>query len=91
MDTNKIESINLVIKFLKEGEILVSKNKILTYFALKKDKVHCQNANSSYNLTIDEFKKLFENSTFYIYSYDNKTFIDSKKDDEYYSWDILKK
>ena len=44
-DLIKIDDITLAIKLLKDGEILVNKkqNK-LTYFAFKKDKIHCQNS-----------------------------------------------
>ena len=49
-DLIKIDDITLAIKLLKDGEILVNKkqNK-LTYFAFKKDKIHCQNSSLSFN------------------------------------------
>lgn len=91
MDNFKIDNVHVALKLLKEGEILVSKNNSLTFFALKKDKIHCQNASSSYNLKFDEFLNLFLGSIFYIYKYDSTSSIDLKKDEEYYNWDILKK
>lgn len=91
MENQKIEDINIALKLLKDGEILVSKNKTLTFFAQKKDKIHCQNSSASFNLSYIEFLSLYQGSTFFIYTFDNKTSIDIKKDEEYYSWNILKK
>lgn len=90
-DLIKIDDITLAIKLLKDGEILVNKkqNK-LTYFAFKKDKIHCQNSSLSFNISIQDFKSIYKDAIFYIYNFEDNS-IDLKKDEEYYSWDVLKK
>lgn len=89
--SNKISDFNLVLTLLKNGEILISfiKGK-KTFFALKKDKIFCQNNSSSYSLTLLDFTSLFHDASFFIYE-NNESFIDIKKDEEYYHWNVLKK
>lgn len=91
MENIRIDNVYVALKFLKEGEILVSKNNSLTFFALKKDKIHCQNSSSSFNLKFEEFISLYSESIFFIYKYDSSSTIDLKKDEEYYGWNVLKK
>lgn len=87
MENTKINDINIALKLLKDGEILVSNNK--TFFACKKNKIHCQNTSTSFNLTFNEFLSLYQKSIFFIYTYE--TSIDLQKDEEYYNWNVLKK
>ena len=41
--------------------------------------------NTSYSLSFEEFRDLFQKETFYVYEPDNDG-INSEKDDEYYIW-----
>lgn len=89
--SDKIADFNLVLTLLKNGEILISfiKGK-KTFFAMKKDKIFCQNNSSSYSLTVLDFTNLFHDASFFIFE-NNENFIDIKKDEEYYHWNVLKK
>ncbi len=85
-DSESIEQIDIAITFLKNKKILlsiISGNK--TYFVEKKNKVLILNANSSLLLNYEEFKKLYEKVTFFIYEEKEESY-DFAKDDEYYSW-----
>ena len=76
---------------LKKGEILLSFiDSKKTYFALKKEKVLIQNSSTSFTLSIDEFEELYSSTKFIIYDPSIEVEIDSLKDDEYYSWNVLK-
>lgn len=83
----KTDNVNIALNLIKNGELLVS-NK--TFFALKKGKIYCQNNNSNYSLNFEDFLKLYNGATFYLY--ENKDIIiDTLKDEEYYNWNVLKK
>ena len=84
-------NINLAIASIKKGEILMSfvSNK-KTFFALKKERVLIQNSSSTFSLSIDEFQTLYKDVKFIVYDPLIEVEIDTMKDDEYYSWNVLK-
>ena len=84
-------NITLAIASIKKGEILMSyiSNK-KTFFALKKDRVFIQNTSSTFSLSIEEFHSLYKDVKFIIYDPSIEVEIDTLKDDEYYSWNVLK-
>ena len=91
VETNKLESIFEALELIKNGEIVVTKNNnVTTFFALKGKRIHCQSQNLSFNLSFKEFSNLYGQSTFYLYA-PSENIIDTKKDDEYYNWNYLKK
>lgn len=62
-------------------------NKKPIYFALSSDKIVMQNESLKTFLKLEDFKKLFSTSTFYIYEPDVlENEIDISRDIEYYSW-----
>jgi len=91
--TNIIDNVNKALDLLKDGQILLSitKNNLKTYFAMKQNKIFVQNNYSCYSITLLEFKSLFNDCKFIIYEIPNSSFVDLKKDEEYYGWDVLKK
>lgn len=82
MDDNLLD-INDAYISLKEGLVLL--DKVNAYFKLINDRVYIKSENVSYNLEIKEFLELYKNSKFVIFD-DNCEIIDSKKDEEYYSF-----
>jgi len=79
----KIESFNLVIDYLKDKAILTTNGK--NRFYLIEDKIVCRNDGSSFKLSIDDFKSLYQKDNFYIFE-DNSSFIDDSKDYDYYRY-----
>ena len=86
------------IKDLKEAYLFLNEKGVLvsvfgqrkSYFALKKDRVLIQNSSSTFSLNIDEFQTLYKDVKFIIYDPSIEVEIDTLKDDEYYSWNVLK-
>lgn len=60
------------------------------FFAQKKEKIYCQSNNCSFLLNYLEFTNLYKNCKFIIYNPQEHQEIDLKKDEEYYSYDVLK-
>ena len=81
MEDKEILDIKKAIKALENKEVVVSN---ATYFVLKKGKIKAIGKNSSYELTIDDFIKLYEKNEFVIYE-DNGVIVDYQKDDQYYN------
>lgn len=79
----KINSFNEVLLALKDGEILTT-NKIDRYI-LKKKKVYVYNNGTSFVLSLEDFKELYEKKTFFIFR-EEGTFIDNDKDEAYYRY-----
>lgn len=85
-DLELIEDIELAIKLLKNKNVLFSNhlgNK--TFFVEKRKRVLIKATNSTYYLSYDEFKDLYENCKFIVYEEKEENF-DFSRDDEYYSW-----
>lgn len=86
-----IQNIRAAERLLKEGNLLVSSvNGLRTYFAKKKDRVFIQNDSCCFSVTFDEFLTLYGNCRFLLYAVSGDGGIDPKKDEEYYTWDVLK-
>ena len=84
-------NIETAILCIKKGDILLSFiNGKKSYFALKKDKVFIQNASSTFSLSLNEFQTLYQEAKFLVYDPSKEVEIDSLKDEEYYSWNVLK-
>ncbi len=79
----KLNSLNEVLLALKDGEILTT-NKIDRYL-FKKKKVYVFNNGTSFVLTLDDFKELYEKKTFYIFK-EEGALIDNDKDEAYYRY-----
>ena len=85
-DKEIIESIDLAITLLKNKKVLFSNhlgNK--TFFIEKRKRILVMASNSTYYLSYDQFKELFNEASFIEYE-DNDATIDYQRDDEYYSW-----
>lgn len=81
--SEKIENINLAISYLKDREILTTARK--DKFVLKKDKVYRYFNGSCVVLTLDDFKDLYKENTFFIYEEEGVS-IDNDKDEAYYRY-----
>lgn len=79
----KIESFQFVLDYLKNKEVVITKNK--TSFSLLDGKISVHTKNCHYSITIDEFKELFSKEEFYLYT-NIQSSIDEEKDADYYSW-----
>ena len=90
-EESNVLNIAYALAFIKRGDILISfvDNK-KTFFALKKDRVFIQNQSISFSLTFEEFESLYGQSKFVIYDPNSEVEIDTLKDEEYYSYDVLK-
>lgn len=84
----KLETLEEVIYYLKEYEIVVTiSDKKKVFFRRKEDRIRVRVEGLSYSLNLEEFKNLYGNCTFYLYEKESdEIFIDKEKDDEYYSW-----
>ena len=81
-----IENIDLAITLLKNKKVLFSNhlgNK--NFFVEKIKRVLVMASNSTYLLSYEQFKELFNEAHFIEYE-DNDATIDYQRDDEYYSW-----
>lgn len=74
---NIIEAIN----FMKEKEVVTTGNN--DYFSIVDNNVHYKFNGSSVSIKIDDFKKLFKDSSFSLIE-GNSVLIDDLKDKEYY-------
>ena len=81
--SSDILTIDLAYKALKEGLVVVDFN--FNRFKLNSDKVIVKNNNARYILKVEEFLNLYKEKKFTILE-DSESIIDSKKDEEYYSF-----
>lgn len=79
----KLESFDLVLDALKNGEFLTLNGK--DRFYIKNELIHHQDNGSYYKLKIDDFIAIYYKDTFYTYE-DNGVFIDNEKDEDYYRY-----
>lgn len=79
----KIYTVNEAYVILKNGLVVVDLHN--TRFKFVKENIIIKNDNARYVLTDDEFLNLYKDSKFVILE-DNDAIIDSKKDEEYYSF-----
>lgn len=79
---NKINNILEALEEIKNGEILTSDG--TNVFYLKDDKIRIKSNNAYYNLTFEDFIKLYKKVVFTYYKNDNV--IDEDKDEAYYRY-----
>lgn len=79
----KLNSLNEVLLALKDGEILTS-NKVDRYI-LKNKKIYVYNNGTSFVLSLEDFKDLYEKKTFYLFK-EEGALIDNDKDEAYYRY-----
>ena len=82
---------SLVITKLKEGYILCAfLSRKQTLFAMRNQRVFCQNASCCFSLSFQEFAEIYRDTAFYYYE-DSAPDIDAGKDETYYRLGPLKK
>ena len=79
----RLENFSQVIQYLNDKEIVMLRDH--TSFYIKGSRIMVNGLNTSYSLSFEEFRDLFQKETFYVYEPDNDG-INSEKDDEYYLW-----
>ena len=78
----KIKDINEAISFLKQGDILTENGK--NNFVFKNNRIYNYNEGTRYSLELEDFVKLFNKNTFYLY--EESAEIDENKDEDYYRY-----
>lgn len=79
-------NIYTALEYLKDSYIIVSfENHITTYFYKKNDNIVVTSANLKINISEKDFLKTYKDSKFSLIENDD-SYIDLKKDEEYYSW-----
>ena len=81
-----LENIEIVINTLKNKKVLFSIiDNAKTYFTFKKNKIMILGNNSSFLLSVDKFKELYNGYKFYLFE-DKEDNFDFQRDEEYYRW-----
>ncbi len=82
----QIASFAQTLQHLKQQEIVCTiTHHNVSYYYLKDKRIVVNSPNARYTLTLEQFKQLIANETFYLYQSDENT-IDPLKDEEYYAW-----
>lgn len=84
----KIESLELLESYLKEGRVIctIAKSSV-TRFVWKQELIHVYGEHAHYTLTFQDFLDLFSHESLYLYEKDEEYVeISKEKDDEYYGW-----
>ncbi len=81
---NSIKNIDEVIKLLVEKNILYT-NSPKTIFSYTNKKVKASGTNFNTILSLDDFKKIYDGTTFFILEISDEN-VDFKRDEEYYNW-----
>lgn len=84
-DFDKVFSIDEAIELLKSKNVLVSLTNTKNIYYEKNHQVFVISYNCTYLLNYSDFKKLYQDTSFYIYQEDDEKF-DFSRDDEYYGW-----
>lgn len=79
----KLNNIQEAILALKDKEILSTNKK--DRYVFKKNNIYVYNNGTSFVLTLDDFKELYKEKTFYIFE-EEGSFIDNDKDEAYYRY-----
>ncbi len=79
----KLNNIQEAILALKDKEILTTNKK--DRYVFKKNNIYVYNNGTSFVLTLDDFKELYKEKTFYIFE-EEGSFIDNDKDEAYYRY-----
>lgn len=78
----KIKDINEAISYLKQGDILTENGK--NNFVFKNNRIYNYDEGTRYSLELEDFVKLFNKNTFYLY--EESAEIDENKDEDYYRY-----
>lgn len=80
----KIDTYELAIYLLKQGECLVSASfgDKVNYYYLRNNKISLRNENLKAFLSLEEFKEAFNNGKFYLY--ENEEEIEIDQNDKYW-------
>ncbi len=79
----KLNNIQEAILALKDNEILTTNKK--DRYVFKRSNVYVYHNGTSFVLTLDDFKELYKEKTFYIFE-EEGSFIDNDKDEAYYRY-----
>lgn len=79
----KLETFAQVLLALKDREVITTDKK--DRYILKNDKVYCFKEGTSFILTLEDFKDLYQEKTFFIYK-EEGAYIDADKDEAYYRY-----
>ena len=79
----KIESFKMVIRYLKDREILLTADRQAFWY--DKGQITVNSPKARYHLSMDDFIELYQKETFYLYKNQEES-IDTQKDEEYYRW-----
>ena len=84
---NQILSFAEVLQYLSIGEVVfIKEDTHFTYFKKLDQKIIVKSDNYVVKLSIDEWKDLYQNRSFFLFEDKSEDFIDPEKDKEYYSW-----
>lgn len=83
---DKLDSFEMTLKLIRQGEIVKIHRPQVVYFALKGEMIQAKNETSKYLMSIETFTELFKEAEFFRYEKKEGTMIDKGKDDEYYQW-----
>ena len=79
----KLNNIQEAILALKDKEILSTNKK--DRYVFKRNNIYVYNNGTSFVLTLDDFKELYKEKTFYVFE-EEGSFIDNDKDEAYYRY-----
>ncbi len=79
----KLNNIQEAILALKDKEILTTNKK--DRYVFKRNNIYVYNNGTSFVLTLDDFKELYKEKTFYVFE-EEGSFIDNDKDEAYYRY-----
>lgn len=79
----KLETFTEVLLSLKDKEVLTTNKK--DRYILKKDKIYVYREGASFVLSLEDFRDLYQEKTFFVFK-EEGTYIDNDKDEAYYRY-----
>ena len=79
----KLETFTEVLLSLKDKEVLTTNKK--DRYILKKDQIYVYREGTSFVLTLEDFRDLYQEKTFFVFK-EEGTYIDNDKDEAYYRY-----
>lgn len=79
----KLETFTEVLLSLKDKEVLTTNKK--DRYILKKDKIYVYIEGTSFVLTLEDFRDLYQEKTFFVFK-EEGAYIDNDKDEAYYRY-----
>ena len=79
----KLETFTDVLLSLKDKEVLTTNKK--DRYILKKGKIYCFMDGTSFVLSLEDFKDLYQEKTFFVFK-EEGAYIDNDKDEAYYRY-----